>query len=67
MKPISRLRNRRLLALAQAEQIDAVEEHLAPRRLIERPEHVQERALADARLPDDGHRLAGGHLQVEID
>ena len=29
---------------------------------VERPEQVQQRRLARARAPDDGHELAGAHL-----
>ena len=58
---------RRLLALAQPEDVDAVEQHRAAGRLVERAEDVQQRALADAGLSDDGDRLAGGDLEVEVD
>src|SRR4029434_4473998 len=39
---------------------------LAGRRVVERAEHVQQGALADARLADDDDLLTGVHLQVEL-
>jgi hypothetical protein len=43
----------------------AVDEDLAAARLAEACDQVEERALAAARRPDDGPRLARGYLPRE--
>src|SRR5574341_977396 len=56
----------RLLALAQCEDIDTIEQDGAVCRPVEGTEQVQQGTLADARLPHDGDGLAGSNLQREI-
>src|SRR5437773_2088761 len=52
-------------ALRAREHVHAVEEDPAPGRLVERPQEVEERRLADPGLADDGDPLARLDLQVE--
>src|SRR5262245_23280693 len=53
------------LPLRTREHIDAVEEELPARGGVEAAEEVEQRALADARLPDDRDPLACGDLEIE--
>ncbi len=55
----------RQLAVALRRQVLAIEPHLAARRPIERAQDVQQRALADPGLPDDGDALAGADVEIE--
>ena len=51
------------VALGQGEGIASLQPHVAARRPVERAENVQQRALAGAGRPHDGHGVAA--LQVE--
>src|SRR6185369_12182134 len=48
------------------EQVDAVEQHLAGCRAVERDEEARERALAAARTAEDAEHFAGTHLERDV-
>src|SRR2546426_10478140 len=55
----------RQLRLGPREHVLAAEEDAAGSRPVERAEQVEQRALADAGLPDDRDALAGLDLEAE--
>ena len=58
--------NARQLIRAQAGQIATVEADGSARRLIQRADEVQQRALAAAGRTDDRHGFAGGELKIDV-
>ena len=50
--------------IRQRTQGHAIQHHLAPRRLVERTEQVEQRALARAAGSDHGDHLAAMHIEI---
>ena len=53
------------LAVAERQQVLALEAHLAGRRLDQAQHQAADRRLAAARFADDGQRLAGAKMEVD--